>query len=64
MVSYHIKYQKTNDPILRKFSDRRTDGQIDIKTDESGFIGRRPTKVERPNIVHFIGRSILNANQI
>ena len=37
---------------------------MDIQTDESGFIGRRPTNVERPNIVHFIGRSILNANQI
>ena len=37
---------------------------MDIQTDESGFIGRRPTNAERPNIVHFIGRSILNANQI
>ena len=36
--------QKTNDPILRKVSDGQTDGQ----TDESDFIGRCTTKVERP----------------
>ena len=45
MVSYHhVQYQKkTNDPALRKLSDRRTDGQ----TDESGFIGRCQSNVER-----------------
>ena len=36
--------EKTNDPILRKISDGRTDGQ----TNESDFIGRYPTNVERP----------------
>ena len=35
---------KTNDPILRKLSDGWTDGQ----TDESDFIGRCPTNIERP----------------
>ena len=45
MVSYHhVQYQKkTNDPALRKLRDRRTDGQ----TDESGFIGRCQSNVER-----------------
>ena len=38
--------EKTNDPILRKLSDGRTDGQ----TDESDFTGRGPTNVERPKI--------------
>ena len=33
-----------NDPIFRKFSDERIDGQ----TEESDFIGRYPTNVERP----------------
>ena len=37
---------------------------MEIQPNESGFIGRRPTNIERPNIVQFIGRSILNANQI
>ena len=36
--------EKTNDSILRKLSDGRTDRQ----TDESDFIGRCPTNVERP----------------
>ena len=41
MVRYHhLQYQKkTNDPILRKLSHGRTDGQ----TDKSDFIGRCPT---------------------
>ena len=47
--------EKTNDPILAKFSDgwmdRRIDRQIDRQMDESDFIGRRPTNVERPIIV-------------
>ena len=36
--------EKTNDPVLKTLSDRRTYGQ----TGESGFIGRCPTNVERP----------------
>ena len=40
-----VQYQKkTNDPVLRKFSDAQTDRQMD----ESGFIGRCPTNVESP----------------
>ena len=42
IIMYNIR--KTNDPILRKLSDGRTDGQ----TDKSDFIGRCPTNVERP----------------
>ena len=38
--------EKTNDPILRKLSDRRTDRQ----TDESDFIRCCQTNVERPKI--------------
>ena len=36
MVSYrYVQYQKKiNDPILRKFSDRLTDGQMDEQIDE------------------------------
>ena len=58
MVSYHhVKYQKkTNDPILKTFTDGgmdgrtagRMDGHTDGQTDESDFIGRCPTDVERP----------------
>ena len=56
--------ENTNDPIVRKLSDGRTnrptdkrkdertdgrmDGQMDVQTDESDFIGRCPTNVERP----------------
>ena len=36
--------EKTNDPVLRKVRDGRTDGQ----TEESDFIGRCPTNVELP----------------
>ena len=36
--------EKTNDSILRKLSDGRTDRQ----TDESDFTERSPTNVERP----------------
>ena len=43
--------EKTDDPILRKLSDGRTDRQ----TDKSDFIGRCPTNVER---LIFIRRSI------
>ena len=50
VTSYHGQLssctlsEKTNDLILRKLSGGRTDGQ----TDESDFIGRCPTNVERP----------------
>ena len=39
IVSYHhAKYpKKTNDSILRKFKDGRTDGRRDRQTDESDF---------------------------
>ena len=48
--------EKTNDRILRKIcegrtdgqTDRRTDGQTDRRTDESDFIRRCPTNVDRP----------------
>ena len=39
---------KTDDPILGKLSDGRTDGRTDGQGDESNFIGRCPTNVERP----------------
>ena len=42
--------EKTNNPILRKLSDAWTDKQTDGQTDESDFIGRCPTNVERPKI--------------
>ena len=50
MISYHhVQYQKkTNDPILRKFSDGWTNGWKDRQTDESDFIGCCPTNVEHP----------------
>ena len=48
--------EKTNDPILRKFSDGRTDGRTDAQRDkqtvESDFIGRCPTDVERPIVTY------------
>ena len=42
--------EKTNDPILRKFNDGRTDRQMD----ESDFIGCFPTKsrVQNTKILH------------
>ena len=43
--------EKTNDPMLRKLSDGQTDRQ---QTDESDFIGRYPTNVERPKSVFCI----------
>ena len=51
MVSYHhVQYKiviKTN-PIWRKFSEGRTDEQMDRQTVEGDFTGRCPTNVERP----------------
>ena len=47
-------------PIFRKFNDGRTDGQMGRMTggqmDESGFIGRCLTKVERPKL--YFGKKI------
>ena len=40
--------EKTNDPILRKFSDGWTKRQTDGQTDESDFIGCCQTKVQHP----------------
>ena len=40
--------EKANDPILRKLSDGRMDRRTDGQTDETHFIGRCPTNVERP----------------
>ena len=42
--------EKTNDPVLRKFSEGRTDRQTERQKDESDFIGRCSTNVERPKI--------------
>ena len=53
---YNIR--KTNDTILRKLSDGRTDGQ----TDESDFIGRCRTNVKRPNNKKYHDR--LNSEKI
>ena len=39
--------EKTNDPILRKFSGRQADGQAN-RNSRVVFIGRCPTNVERP----------------
>ena len=46
-LSSCIITEKTNDAILRKLSDGRTDWQTDGQTGESDFIGRCPTNVER-----------------
>ena len=40
--------KKTNNPVMRKLSNRRTDGRTDWQTDKSDFIGRCPTNVESP----------------
>ena len=40
--------EKTNDPILRKLSGRRTDRRTDGETDDSDFVRPCPTNVERP----------------
>ena len=46
-LSWCTKSEKTNDPILGKLSKGRADGPTDVQTDESNFIGRCPTIVER-----------------
>ena len=43
--------KKTNDPNLRKFSDRWTDGQTNNQKDVSDFIGRCSTNAERPKYI-------------
>ena len=62
MVSYHNvqQWKETNDPILRKFSDRWTDGRTDRQTDrqtdtrtgrqtnENDFMGCCPNNVQCP----------------
>ena len=57
--------------MLRKFSDGRTHGHTDGQADESGFIGRCPTNVERPinfylgknQVVFHIHNSFFSKNQ-
>ena len=39
--------EKTNDPIFRKLSDGRTDGQTDRQTNECDFIERCAANVQR-----------------
>ena len=52
VVNYHHlqSQKKTNDPILRKFSDGRTDGdrQTEKQTEESDYIRGCSTNFERP----------------
>ena len=43
---YNIR--KTNNSIVGKLSDRRTNRQTDGQTDESDFIGRCPIDAQRP----------------
>ena len=48
MVSYHqVQYLKK---LMIQFSEGRTDRQTDRQKDESDFIGRCSTNVERPKI--------------
>ena len=56
MVSYHhVEYQKkTNDPMLRKFSDGRAHGQMDRQMNKSDFIGGCTTNAECPKAVFFL----------
>ena len=47
MVSYHqVQYQKKL--MIQSWENLVTDGQTNGQTDESNFIGRCPTNVERP----------------
>ena len=46
IIMYNIRKYKWS--ILKKISDRQTDGRTDKQTDESDFIGRCPINVERP----------------
>ena len=47
--------EKTNDPILRKFSDGRTDKRRHGQA-RSDFIERCPTNVERPTSIRYVCR--------
>ena len=40
--------KEINDPILRKLSERRADGQTNGQTKKDDFIARCPTNVEHP----------------
>ena len=51
--------EKNNDPILRKVSDGRTEGQANRQMDESDFIGRCPTNIEHPIIFEKIIEAII-----
>ena len=47
-LSSCIISEKTNDRILRKFSDGRTNGRVNRQPDEDDFIARCPANIERP----------------
>ena len=49
-LSSCIRSEKTNDPILKKFMDGRTDGRTERQTDDSDFIGSCSTNVKHPKI--------------
>ena len=55
ITMYNIR--KSNDPILRKVGDGHTEGwtegQAGQQTEESDFMGRCLTNVERPIILYF-----------
>ena len=52
VLPYSIS-EKTNDPILRKFSDGQTDRQADRQMDKSDFIGHYPINVEHLKTSYF-----------
>ena len=54
---YHIR--KTNDPILRKFSDGRTNRQTNERTGQSDFKESCSTNIECPKIQKTYFQSIL-----
>ena len=56
-LSLYTISEKTNDPLLREISDKRTDRQMDGKTDKSDLMGRCPTNVARP-IYYFISNKL------
>ena len=50
MVSnHHAQYQKK--PMIQSWESLVTDGRTDGQTDDSDFIGRCPTNVERPKMI-------------
>ena len=50
-LSSFIISEKTNDSVLKKYSDGWTDRRRDRQLDESDFLGCCPTNVKRPIIV-------------